>query len=452
MFSHILSNKLSETNQKAKYFEEANILLEDKVIQRTSDLEIKTDELLKSHQKLETQNLELHASYYKIEELYSAQEVTINKLDELYNDQLSPLTKSLQSLKDSLHADIKPLVLKTINRIQSVTQLIKPISVKYSSEKNIRDKHILFADSEKKQQVLAKMALGGTGLNLSLASSTEEGEALLKLNKFHILFVSSDTLSLAKYAFENFSDIKIVYITSKMIPEYLSKINEYPFIENIVSRDKSDNNFTIKNIMITVTKLVSQDIFGLSKYLSWGSKIQKHKVTGSQQRYEIINNMSAHFTQLGMRKSTLERCRMVAEELLMNAIYDAPTDENGNSIYNHLPRTEPVSLNENQESLFRFGTDGIYMGISIQDPFGSLKINTVLKYLNTCYSGQESSTHTHKGGAGRGLHQIIEGSDLTVFNVNTNHKTEVIALFSIDPKNASESPSFNYFIKTNSLT
>jgi hypothetical protein len=53
--------------------------------------------------------------------------------------------------------------------------------------------------------------------------------------------------------------------------------------------------------------------------------------------------------------------------------------------------------------------------------------------------------NTQKGGAGRGLHQIIENSDLTIFNVKKGIRTEVICLFNIDGQKREAQPSFHYF-------
>jgi hypothetical protein len=72
----------------------------------------------------------------------------------------------------------------------------------------------------------------------------------------------------------------------------------------------------------------------------------------------------------------------------------------------------------------------------------------ILDYLKSCYSGQAGELNKQKGGAGRGLHQIVENSDLVVFNISPRMRTEVIALFQVDTKtNSEKTPSFHLFIK-----
>jgi hypothetical protein len=140
---------------------------------------------------------------------------------------------------------------------------------------------------------------------------------------------------------------------------------------------------------------------------------------------------------------------MVAEELLMNMIYDAPTDEKGVPKYNHLDRSIAVQLKENEQGFFRYGCDGTLAAISAVDPFGGLKRETIFGYLQTCAEGVygKMNREQNKGGAGMGLFQIFKCSDLIVYNVRSHKKTEVIAFFNLDPKqiNKERPASLHFF-------
>ncbi|MNL35107.1 hypothetical protein D3C87_1571190 [compost metagenome] len=85
------------------------------------------------------------------------------------------------------------------------------------------------------------------------------------------------------------------------------------------------------------------------------------------------------------------------------------------------------------------------MAVSVSDPFGALTKDLIIDYLLSCYTGKAGEMNTNKGGAGRGLHQIIENSDLTIFNVKMGVRTEVISLFNLDGQKREAQPSFHYF-------
>jgi CheY-like chemotaxis protein len=315
----------------------------------------------------------------------------------------------------------------------------------------MHQKRVLLADSNRKQQMIAKMALGGTGVELDYVSSLDEGRQKIADGHYDLVFADIEMLELGALLRQKNPQAGMVLMTSAQIPNYLPALKGLVEIPHIVSRDEADRTFTVKNIMTTVIKLLSRDYFGLEKYLSWGVEVQSRAVVSSVQRPEILNEVDTYFEKIGVRRANRDRARAVLEEMLMNAIYDAPSDVHGHSLYNHLPRNTEIQLKPEEQGLVRYATDGMLVAVSVQDPFGTLKGNTILRYLehNYCGAPDHINEGQNKGGAGRGLHQIVEGSDLVVFNVSPGKKTEVIALFNVEAKQAvAKSPSFHLFIRT----
>jgi CRP-like cAMP-binding protein len=462
IYSWALTDKLKITNQKAKHFEklthelkeaqedltEVNKDLEMRVKDRTKELEAKTSDLTFVNQKLEHRQAELLASHKKLEELYASKEYTFSKLKNLQKNYLEPLSDQLGVLSNANEERMRNSLENVYLQLRQVQGEIDPIIRQYSTEQVIKEKRVLLADASKKQQIFTRMALGGTGVHLQIASTAEEVISFIESELFDIIFLDLEMLDLCSRIQVLTPSTEIVLMTSQSLTSFLKKVRDLGFIPNIVSRDENDRTFTVKNIITTVTKLSSQDIFGLERYLSWGVEVIQYPVTKSSERGTLIEQADKYFAEIGIRKTIRSRCEAVLEELLMNAIYDAPTDNDGKAIYNHLPRTQPVELLPEHYGQLRYGTDGVLVGISVSDPFGMLKGETILDYLNSCYSGQAGELNKQKGGAGRGLHQIIENSDLVVFNISPRMRTEVIALFQVDVKsNPEKTPSFHLFIK-----
>jgi hypothetical protein len=218
-------------------------------------------------------------------------------------------------------------------------------------------------------------------------------------------------------------------------------------VNNVVSRNLEDRTFTVKNIVATATKVLNEDYFGLEKYLAWGVDVQERAVMLSSERGTLNEEMCAFFKKMGIRESILSRCQVIVEELLMNAIYDAPQDASGNALYNHLDRTLPIQLKKEHAAYLRYACDGNFIAISVSDPFGALSKDIIISYLDSCYSGNAGSLNSKKGGAGRGIHQIVESSDLTVFNVKKSIKTEVVVIINIDSSALKKTtqPTLHYF-------
>lgn len=301
---------------------------------------------------------------------------------------------------------------------------------------------VMLVEPNKKQQNIIKSALGGAGVQLFIADSIEEAQNGFQIQRPDVIFCDDSTSDFLKWVHTQNYQGQCVLLESTNVD--FQKLLNYSFVQNVISRNPEDRAGTVKAILTSLSKILHNNYFGIEKYLAWGTVIRSIKVNHSKQRGSVKEEMITHFRSQGIRGSLLDRVQMAAEEILMNAIYDAPVDSQGKVLFNHLPRTTEVSLDPSQEAEFRFGCDGNILAVSIQDPFGTLRRETIIAYLDSCYKGNAGYMNAEKGGAGRGLHQILESSDWTVFNVKAANRTEVICLFDIDQKRDGP-PQFHYF-------
>lgn len=304
---------------------------------------------------------------------------------------------------------------------------------------------VLLLEPEKKNQMPVRVALGGSGVHLDITDTIEAAKDFLRDGKYDVvisdekdvaLLREAQVLNLAKFA---------VLLTGCDVQGNLDVLDKNRFVNYIVSRNTEDRNITIRYILTALSKLLNNDIFGIEKYLMWGVEVQAKRVTHSSQRTELRDELKEHFKKSGIRSSVLDRVNTATEEMLMNAIYDAPVDSHGQSLYNHISRKDEVRLDTHQQSSLTYACDGTLLAVAVTDPFGSLSKDVLIDYLLTCYRGQAGSLNASKGGAGRGLHQIVEASDLTIFNVKKSIRTEVICLFYVDGQKREMHPTFHYF-------
>lgn len=449
IYATVLADKLSSTNQKAKHFEELTIQLtatQKELEEANAGLELKVEERTA---QLEEQNGALVASVRKMEELMVNKKSLFQKLSDFHSHNLSPLKTLLDEARQRLPNET--VIGDARHVVFDIQQLLVPILSQYSSEQALQSKRVLLADSNKKQQLIAKMTLGGSGVVLDIASTVEEGKAKLETTNYDLVFVDTHMLELGNLVTEKLPSADLVLMTSENLLSYFPALKALTTIPNIVSRDEGDRLFTVKNILTTVNKLLGRDLFGLEKYLSWGVDVQSRPVVGSRSRSDVVSDVIAYFEKVGIRRANRDRIAIVVEEMLMNAIYDAPTDSSGKSLYNHYERTQEVILKPSEQGQVRFATDGMAIAVSVLDPFGSLKGSTLLRYLEHNYGGltQDINSGESKGGAGRGLHQIVENSDLVVFNVEPGKKTEAIALFNVEVRETERlTPTFHWFVNS----
>jgi hypothetical protein len=190
-----------------------------------------------------------------------------------------------------------------------------------------------------------------------------------------------------------------------------------------------DGVFDVDELIITCRKLANGDIFGIEKYLPpWEPEVVYHQVWDKDDKrlaMEALDEFLRHIDcHLGIQPLILT----VADELLMNAIYNAPRDPWGQPKYQAIERRQPLLLEAHECVEMRFGCSGRYVVLSVADSFGSLNRRVLTHYLTRGMRGKVE-VEQKEGGPGLGLHVVLNSTTQLVFNVEENVRTEVIALF-----------------------
>ncbi len=307
--------------------------------------------------------------------------------------------------------------------------------LKANASDSLSTKTVAILDTDKKISQLLKSSLGAMGLEFVHLQSVDE--VVTMTADVGIIPVSAAHLVSPQFQPQNI----LLYAET---PYQFSNFGDLSGYHNLVSLNPGDRSQTIKNLIVSLTKLTTHKYFGIEKELTWGVKLEKRFISSSEDRADLWDSLRTHLKKNGLRNALLDRVGVSVEEMLMNALYDAPTDASGNSLFNHLARTDKVVLPKNQQVEIIYGFDGLNLGISVIDCFGSLKAKTLTSYLGMNYKGNIEHTSEHKGGAGRGLHQIIESADHTIFNVQSGVKTEAICLWRLE-KDENIKSTLNYF-------
>src|SRR3954466_8137040 len=105
-----------------------------------------------------------------------------------------------------------------------------------------------------------------------------------------------------------------------------------------------DDKFEPEDFIITVTKLLHGQVFGLQKYFPWGVTLYNMEVASYDEKARALDVLNAYAELAGARGPVRDRMALVAEELIMNALYHAPVDEKGARLYDHLPRKELAKM------------------------------------------------------------------------------------------------------------
>jgi hypothetical protein len=131
-----------------------------------------------------------------------------------------------------------------------------------------------------------------------------------------------------------------------------------------------------------------------------------------------------------VRRKYRESIDQCLDEMLMNALYDAPVDEDGRPIFADIPTKTRISLRLEQKAIVQSACDGQRFAISVRDAFGTLDRDTVLRYLHKCLRATEQIDRK-AGGAGLGLYMMVNATSELYFNVLPGVATEVVCVFDL---------------------
>lgn len=217
-------------------------------------------------------------------------------------------------------------------------------------------------------------------------------------------------------------------------------------LTNLVARN---DDVDVWELIVTVQKLLRRDIFGIEKYFSWGVEPTRLEVSASSDKGRVLGAAEGYASSIGVDPRLTSLFCNVADEFFTNAIYNAPVDAQGKSRFAHLDREAEVQLHPSESVVVTLACDGMRLGISVIDPFGSLTQEHLQFYLSKCFRRGDDQVDTKQGGAGLGLYYVFECLSQFVVNIHPGKCTEMIGL--IDVRGtfkdfASRNKSFNIFL------
>jgi hypothetical protein len=301
----------------------------------------------------------------------------------------------------------------------------------------MRGRRVLFYDPDPKVVRIAERALTATGSDVTTVATEAALAQQIEVDGFDLMMVNFDPALrdnaqwsgiLDRFG-ERFPRTKVVLHVTSRTEDYLPMLKERRFLRNLIA--KNDAPLEAEELIRTSEKLLRADIFGLEKYLLWGVQPYRVRIDDSRLKLDYVRQVSEYAVRLGCSPRTVEMIETVVDEVVTNAIFNAPRDQTGRPKYAHLDRREPVTLEPAEAAELQFACDGDYIGLAQIDPFGGLTQETVVTYLNRCLVKGPEQVETKSGGAGIGLFRVFQSLSKFVINVEPGRRTEVIALIDL---------------------
>lgn len=159
---------------------------------------------------------------------------------------------------------------------------------------------------------------------------------------------------------------------------------------------------------------------------------RSERVVDYADKTRCMANILAFIAERGASAAERARVEQCIDEMMMNALYDAPVDADGKHIFDGVPTRQRIKLRTDQAVTVTYGFERRRFAICVRDTFGSLRRETVVRHLHKALHAA-NVVDRKAGGAGLGLYLVATAATAVVFDVVPGVSTEVACAFDLGP-------------------
>lgn len=169
--------------------------------------------------------------------------------------------------------------------------------------------------------------------------------------------------------------------------------------------------------------------FGIERLTKPGTRIQTIQLKSSLQKQDAVEVVRNYLVALKFQTRMATVIANAVDELIMNAIYDAPIDSAGKTLYGVTGRNSQIDLSGRAAIELQVAFDGEYVTLTAIDLYGSLDKGKLLSAISKIYRDQEYKVRTGMAGAGLGLATVFHSGGSFHFASENGVRTEVSVFF-----------------------
>jgi hypothetical protein len=182
-----------------------------------------------------------------------------------------------------------------------------------------------------------------------------------------------------------------------------------------------------EELLATVQKLRRREVFGLEKYVAWGAETRSYTLGDADERDDAVGLVTRDVLGVGLPDRIASLVSVITDELIANALYLAPLDDNHERYRAAEARGRSRPLRGRDVVTVRWATDARCLAIEVRDRWGTLEPRSVASRLAT---GRVKTTGA-PGDAGMGLALAYACCNQFVIDLEPEVMTEVIALLDV---------------------
>jgi hypothetical protein len=174
---------------------------------------------------------------------------------------------------------------------------------------------------------------------------------------------------------------------------------------------------------------------GPQLYVVGDTPVEERVIGASGEKEGLLAEVMAYAGRFGLSDEKLRRIEVVTDELVLNAIYDAPRDDAGGQKYAGMDRRTPVTLTAQTQVRVRWACDGARFVVAVCDRFGALTREIIAGHIARVLEVRGPRPRAGTGGAGLGLVLVYTSSNQLAVHVAPGRFTEITSVLFVAGSN-----------------
>ncbi len=201
-------------------------------------------------------------------------------------------------------------------------------------------------------------------------------------------------------------------------------------VAGVIAADAEDPHIDPRRLAAMAARIVDDDVLGVARLLAPGTAIHTCEVGDFRDKARCMAQIAELVETAAVPRRLREPIEQCADEMLMNALYDAPVDARGRHVFAGVPARTRILWRTQHRVLVEYACDGRQLAIAVRDASGSLARRTVLDHL---HKGLHAAQKVDRkaGGAGLGLYLMANAATAVHFHVLPGIATEAICTFDL---------------------
>lgn len=182
-------------------------------------------------------------------------------------------------------------------------------------------------------------------------------------------------------------------------------------------------------------RMLGADHGGIEHVVGKGVVIASERVSDFADKIRVLALIASAAEASGISRP--EAIEQSVDEMVMNALYDAPVDANGLHIFANMPPRARSRMRTSQVVTVQYAFDGERFVVRVRDAFGSISRETILKFLHKSLHASDV-VDRRAGGAGLGLYLVTSAASVVLFEIVPGTLTSITCIFDVARREISE--------------